>query len=62
MAGDSRLSARFSSDTTDFKNGLAEINRELRVVESGFKASSSALGDWSNSATGLEQRISSLNK
>lgn len=61
MAGDSRLSARFGSDTSDFKAGITAINRELRVVESGFRASASALGDWGSSATGLEQRIAALN-
>lgn len=62
MAGDSRLSARFGADVSDFKNGINEINRELKVLDSGFKASSSALGDWSSSATGLESRITTLNK
>ena len=36
------------------------MNRELRVLESGFKASAAALGDWSSDATGLETRIKSL--
>ena len=61
MAGDSRLSARFGADTADFKSGIAAINREIRVVESGFRASASALGDWAESASGLEQRIAALN-
>lgn len=62
MAGDSRLSARFGADTSDFKNGIAEINRELKLAESEFRASASALGDWSDSATGLEMRIDTLNE
>lgn len=60
MADDNRLSAKSGIDTTDFKTGVAAMNRELRVLESGFKASAAALGDWSSDATGLETRIKSL--
>jgi hypothetical protein len=60
MAGDSRLSARFGADTTDFKTQINALNREMKVVESGFRASASALGEWSSSASGLEMRIGSL--
>ena len=60
MAGDSRLSARFGADTSDFKNGIAAISREIRVLESGFKASTAVLGDWTKSADGLEQRAKTL--
>jgi predicted nucleic acid-binding Zn-ribbon protein len=62
MAGDSRLSARFGADTTDFKSGISAINRELRLVESEFRATASTMGDWANDATGLEARMEALNK
>jgi hypothetical protein len=55
-----KLSGKVGLDTTDFKTGLAAMNRELRVVESGFRASAAALGDWSNDASGLEMRIKAL--
>lgn len=55
-----KLSGKLGVDTTDFKTGIAAANRELRVLESGFKASSASLGDWSKSASGLEMRIKSL--
>ncbi len=61
MAGEvERLSGKLGIDTTDFKTALAAANRELRVLESGFKASASALGDWTKDATGLENRVKSL--
>lgn len=47
-------------DTTSFQSGIKQMNSELRVLESGFKASAAALGDWSNNATGLELRSKSL--
>ena len=54
------LKGRLGLDTTDLKAGLAAANREIRVIESGFKASAAALGDWASSATGLESRIKAL--
>jgi len=62
MSGDSRLSARFGSDTSELKSGLAEIQRELKVVNSAFQASASVLGDWSSTSDGLNLRINTLNK
>jgi hypothetical protein len=55
-----KLSGRLGIDTTDFKTGIREANRELRVLESSFKASAASLGDWSKDAAGLEMRIKSL--
>ena len=55
-----KLSGKLGVDTTDFKTGIAAANRELRVLESGFKASVSSMDDWSKSSTGLENRIKSL--
>ncbi len=61
MSDQSDLSGKIGLDTTDFKAGIATLNRDIRVVESGFRASAASLGDWSKSATGLESRIKALN-
>lgn len=61
MMGDSDLSGRVGLETTDFKTAISEINREMRVVESAFRASAAALGDWAGDASGLESRIKTLN-
>ena len=60
MADDSKLSAKPEIDTTEFKTGVATMNRELKVLESGFKASAASLGDWSKSAEGLDKRLDTL--
>ena len=60
--GDSRLSARVGLDSSDFKNGITAINRELKLAESSFRATASTLDDWSNTSEGLEARIKSLTK
>ncbi len=38
------------------------MNRQIRVIESGFRASAAALGDWGKSAGGLELRIKALSQ
>jgi chromosome segregation ATPase len=58
---DNPLSGKPTLDTTDFKTAISEMNRDIRVIESGFRASAASLGDWGNSASGLEGRIKSLN-
>ena len=49
-------------DTTDFKNGIVEMQRQIRVLNSEFERSASALADWSKDATGLEQRMDTLTR
>lgn len=60
--GDSRLSARFGADTSDFKQGIVAINRELKLVEGEFRATASTMGDWANNADGLKARMGALTK
>jgi len=57
---DNSLSGKVGLDVTDFKSGISELNRNIRVVESGFQAAAAGLGDWSKSASGLELRIKAL--
>jgi len=57
---ENELSGKVGLDVTDFKTAVASMNREIRVIESGFRASAAALGDWGKSASGLEMRIKAL--
>ncbi len=61
MAEEEKLSGKVGLDTTDFKTNLAAMNSELRAIDSGFRSSAAALGDWANDATGLEMRVKTLN-
>jgi hypothetical protein len=56
------ITSKVGLDVTDLKTGLAEMNRDIRVIESAFKASVAGLEDWGKSATGLETRIKALNE
>lgn len=55
-----KLSGKLGIDTTDFKTAIGAANRELRVLESSFKAGAAALGDWTKDASGLEARMKTL--
>jgi hypothetical protein len=54
------LSGKVGLDTTDYKAGVTELNRQIRVIESGFRASAAAMGDWDKSSQGLEMRTKAL--
>ncbi len=61
MAGEvDRLSGKLGIDTTDFKTAVRAADREIRVLQSSFKASAASLVDWTKDATGLENRVKTL--
>lgn len=60
MAEDNNIGGRVGLDITDFKANIGALNREIRVIESGFKATAAGLGDWGKSADGLQSRITAL--
>ncbi|TCT14572.1 TP901 family phage tail tape measure protein [Natranaerovirga pectinivora] len=54
--------ARVGLDDKGFQNGVAQIQRSLKVVKSEFAAASSKLGDFGKSTDGLKLKADSLNK
>ena len=54
------ISQKVQMDTTNYKAGITELNRQIRVVESGFRAAAAGMEDWSKDASGLEARIKVL--
>lgn len=56
------LGAKPVIDTNDFQNGIKRMNSELKVLESGFKASVAGMKGWESTATGLEGKIGNLTK
>ncbi len=59
---DNPLSGKVGLDTTDFKSGITQMNREIRLIEAGFRASAAGLENWAETASGLEMRIKALNE
>lgn len=60
--GENDISGKVGLDIAEFKNGVSQLNREIRVIESGFKAAAAGTGDWSKDADTLKARIDSLSK
>ncbi len=63
MAADSNtVVARVGLDDRGFQEGVAKIQRGLKLVQSEFAAASSKLGDYGKSTEGLRLKSDSLNK
>lgn len=56
------IGGKVGLDITDFKNGVSQLNREIRVIESGFRAAAAGSDDWAKDADSLKARIDSLRK
>lgn len=54
------ISQKVQMDLTNYKAGITELNRGIRVVESEFRAAAAGMKDWSKDASGLEARIKAL--
>ncbi len=54
------LNAEVGMDTTNFKIGTKELDRQMRLAESAFKSAASTMEDWGASEQGLEEKIKSL--
>jgi len=60
MADEMPLTSKIGIDTAEAKANIYELNRNIRLLESGFKASSASLGDWTKTAQGNEDRMNAL--
>lgn len=56
------LNVRIGLDASGFQNGIASLNREMRVIDSQFKASTAALGEHGKGLDGLKLKSDSLSK
>lgn len=60
MAEDIQTTVQFQADITDFKGAMQEANRSIKLANSEFKAASSGMDDWSDSADGLTAKLKQL--
>lgn len=56
------LAVKIGLDSSGFQNGISSINRNLRVLDSEFKANTAALGENSKGLEGLRLKSQSLSK
>jgi len=62
MAEIGNLVAKVSMDQTGFQQGISALNRQLKVVQSEFKAAGAQLGDFGKSTEGLKLKADALTK
>lgn len=53
---------KFKVDISELKAAMQEAKRQITLVNSEFKATSSGMDDWKNSTDGVSAKITSLNK
>lgn len=56
------MTAKLNIDISNFKKGIQDANRQMRLANAEFKSASSALGDWQKSTEGVQAKITQLNK
>jgi TP901 family phage tail tape measure protein len=56
------LRVKVSLDNTGFQDGISNLNRQMRVVQSEFKVAAARLGDFGKSEDGLKSKTDLLNK
>lgn len=56
------LVAKVSLDDTGITKSMAELNRQMKVVQSEFQAAGAKIGDFANSTEGLKVKAESLTK
>ena len=56
------LAVKIGLDSSGFQNGISSINRNLRVLDSEFKANTAALGENAKGLEGLKLKSESLAK
>lgn len=61
-ANSSTIIARIGLDDRGFQDGVAKIQRGLKLVQSEFAVASSKLGDFGKSTEGLKLKSDTLNK
>ena len=62
MAENENVTTRLSVDVTDFKKGLADANRYIRLANSEFEKATAGAGKFTDSADGLRAKLTQLEK
>lgn len=59
---DENVTTKLQIDITDFKKGLQDANRYVRLANSEFDAATAGMDKWSQSSDGLKAKLTQLNK
>lgn len=61
MPKEKESTTRLKVDVTDFKKGMSDAQRAIRLANSEFKAATSNMDDWGKSTDGQQAKIKQLN-
>lgn len=62
MAGKNESTATWRLDIAQLKSGMQDAKRAISLANAEFKNAVAGMDDWSHTATGLEAKITQLNK
>ena len=62
MADMENVTTKLSVDVTDFKKGLSDANRYIRMANSEFEKATAGVGKFADSADGLKAKLTQLEK
>ena len=54
------ITTKFSIDVSQFKSGLAEANKQIKLANAEFKAASAGMDDWQSSTEGITAKLKQL--
>lgn len=54
------VTTKFKVDVSEFKAGIADANKQIKLANAEFKAASSGMDDWENSSEGLQAKLKQL--
>ena len=60
MARPDDVTTKFKVDISELKSGITEANRQIRLVNSEFKAATAGMDDWGKSADGVSAKLKQL--
>ena len=61
MADNNETTTKFKADISELKKNFQEAQRQIRLANSEFKASTSGMDKWSDSADGISAKLKQLN-
>ena len=59
---ENNYTAKFKVDISDLKKNITEANKNIRMANAEFKAATSGMDDWKNSAEGINEKLKQLTK
>lgn len=55
------ITTKYELDISEFKAGITEANKQIKLANAEFKAATAGMDDWSKSSDGLQAKIKQLN-